>query len=231
MLGFVPAAIVLEEGDGDRREAENAWMVAMRAAGLALRNRAEPHLGRQVHCASTRELISRQQTGRPKPAGHGDAVSAALRGKPRPWSSEGRARVAATQFKPGENTFAALPHETQEQVREKARRRWDGTPAEERSRAATARNEAAWARRTADERAAVGAKISAGRMAAPPALRSQRASAAARAAVDKPGGRERLGAQVRGWWASLTPEARDAYLAKRTAALRAAKAAKRAGNV
>lgn len=87
-------------------------------------------------------------------------MSDASKGKPHNWTEDGRARAAATQFKPGVNTFETLSLDAQERIRAAGRRIWEGISQEERSRMATERNHAYWDRATSEERSQRGDKIS-----------------------------------------------------------------------
>lgn len=145
----------------DARLAEVKWIQDSLRSGMQLQNRitwlADGTFGASEE---TREKLSRVSRGKPKPPGFGAKLSAITKGRPHQLSPEVRANMARTQFKPGAGRFADKPAEEQQRLREIRRRNWDSIPAEERSRRAIERNRAAWSKRSPEERAAIGRRIS-----------------------------------------------------------------------
>lgn len=202
--GSKPKYVVLESGAGRDLgfDAELRWIAHFSERGILLVNKViTSNGGRATHCASTRARLSRIGRGKPKPVGFGERLSSLTKGKPRPQSS----KSIPTRFKPGRNTYAALTDEQRENWRAANKKLWDGMSPEERSKSATERNLATWARRTPEQRADFGAKIS-----------------------TAPGRGEKIRAAVTTNWASMTSEERATRGAAISAAKRAAFAARRA---
>ena len=201
---------VLEEGIGDDAgyAAELKWIRHFLDAGIWLANRAiwSSVSGRFTICDSTRERLSRINKGRAKTAEHRARISAANKGKSHNWSDEGERRLAATQFQPGQNTWAAFSDELKASRTAKVKSLWAAIPPEERSRRATERNEKAWSKYSPEQRAARGAAISAAKLA----------------------NGDRAAESVSASWSRLSPEARAARGAAISAGRLAAKA-RRAG--
>jgi hypothetical protein len=112
-----------------------------------------------LHTPESRGKMSAALRGKKKPEGFGARLSAVTKGRPHNVPAEKQASMARTQFKKGHQQFQKMPPEKQESIRESRRRQWDGISAEDRSRMATERNRAAWAKRTPEERAAIGRRI------------------------------------------------------------------------
>jgi predicted GIY-YIG superfamily endonuclease len=181
-LGYRPRMVVLETGRGDRIAAERRWIETYRLEGIALINKTAGGNGLQFASAQTRALISGLQKGRPKSAASKAKSSATQKGVPKNFSPDARRRMAVTQFKPGH----VISRDVYLANREAIARWWDGLSPEERTERARARSKAEWDARDAKERAAVGRKITAGRLAAStPEERSERARKAALAGVAK----------------------------------------------
>jgi len=198
--------------------------------GKRLRNLHPGGRGCREILQSTRDKLSAAGKGRRKPAGFGEKVSKAQKGKPKEFSPLGREAVKRTQFRKGHRNTP----EQRAKIEEAARRQWLDIPAKERSRRATQRNIAAWSKRDETARKVIGQNIRAGQMASMSSEeRSLMASRAARAAVaaDPEVFSKRTSSQVKGWWASLTPESKAEFIAKRAVKIAEAKARKKASVV
>jgi hypothetical protein len=88
--------LILEENPASPVDAEARWIAHYRALGAPLRNKADRG---KADAAGLQRL--REYARRPKSAETRARMSAALKGRPRNWSEEGRKRVEATQFRKG----------------------------------------------------------------------------------------------------------------------------------
>jgi uncharacterized protein YciI len=214
----------LEEGIGARAErdaSEHYWIEAFRQLGYKLANKTEGGDGGiETHSAETRTRLSEAMKGRIFTAEHREKIGKAHRGKI--VSQETRAKLSeALRHLSDDPAFL-------EQQAEYGRMATYGknVPVEERNAQLRAAYAEWVARHTEEERAAHRAKLSAARKRnISPEQRSALASLAAKARLEKDPGA--TGRQVRNWWASLSPEDREAYLARRTQAIRAAKLRKK----
>ncbi|SRR6266436_3083799 len=222
VLGYKPQVQVLETGVGvSRNDAESKWIKLYRRINPALSNKlTDTFGGRWVQTQASREHWSMIKKGKKKPDGWGERIGAVTRGKPHDWTPEGREAAAKTQFKPGRKRTA----QEDEKLYEGIRIMWDAIPHDQRSKMATARNNDAWAQRSPEERSAIGKKIAKARERnLSQERRSEISSQAARAAAAKPGAQSRLSSQVKNWWASLTPEAKAAFVSRRAEKIAAAR--------
>ena len=121
VLGYLPIHEIVDRCSENCREVERRWIERYRSLGCALRNIS---YGQGPHfCAeSTREKLRMIFTGRPMT--WGAKISATQKGQQRNWSDEGRRRVAATQFKPGESRLGSLSEEAQARHRAGSARAW-----------------------------------------------------------------------------------------------------------
>lgn len=155
--------VVLESGDDAECGllAELKWIDALKENGALLTNRVvRANGGARTHVESTRARLSRASKGRTLSEEHVRKVAAALKGKPHDWSEEGLAACRRTQFKPGVSALAKLSDEKKASRAAKLSAQWDDIPIEDRSRMATERNKAAWAKRTPEQIAALKKAIS-----------------------------------------------------------------------
>lgn len=215
VLGYKPEFQILEEGIGlDRHEAETRWIKYYLSIGVVIRNIMKESVGGRFVCAkSTREKISKANKGKKRSPGFGERIAAITRGKPHDLTPEIRAKMAKTQFKKGRKRRP----EDEEKLYEGIRAKWDSIPPDQRSAMATERNNTAWARRSSKERSAIGKKIAQTRAKNFTIEQlSEIASRNAKAAIADPNARTRLSSQVKNWWASLTPEAKAAFVSRRT---------------
>ena len=222
-FGFRPDHRILESGVGDAwSAAERKWIENYRGTGIV--NRSDGGRGAQSVALETRQKISAANKGRKMPPDWGSRISAKTKGKPHNWSEKGRAAIAITQFKAGDKLHP--------KAAEKNRRRFiemnEAKTPEQMSAEAKARNAVMWAARTPEERSANGRKIADARKRnLPPGRESEMARERGIAAAAKPGARERLGRQVSDWWASLSPESKATFVARRAVTIAAARARKR----
>jgi hypothetical protein len=214
----------LEEGSGTRAErdaSEHHWIDAFRRLGYRLANKTEGGDGGiETHSAETRARLSEAMKGRIFTDEHREKIGKAHRGKI--VSQETRAKISETLKQISDDPAF------REQQAEYGRRAIYGrnVPVEERNAQLRAAYVEWVAQHSDEERAAHRAKLSAARKRnLSPEQRSALASAAAKARLKKDP--EATGRQVRNWWASLSPEDREAYLTRRTQAIRAAKLRKK----
>lgn len=228
VLSFRPKYTILECGTDPfmRYHAEEKWMNHWRDAGAALRNIQSIKGGVLWAHESTRKKISAIHKGRRASKETRARMSAASKGVQRNWSEEGRKRLAKAHFKKGHYSWNDLSEEEKAKRQKRSRDSWNGIPIEQRSEMATKRNLDAWALRTAGRKSEIGQKIAATR--AKTHTKEQLSEIArnnAKAAFKKdPTAGKRCSNQVKAWWASMTPEIRADYLARRTAAIKGAKA-------
>jgi hypothetical protein len=153
-------------------------------------------------------------------------------GKPKQWSDVGRKNRERTQFKKGHELHLTRAKEKEDYRKARVQESWARIPKEERTRRARERNKRMWDSMTAKERSELGKKVAAARTRNHTKEElSEIASRRARKVFERNPDKERARSsnQVRNWWASLTPEDRASYLARRTEALRKAKASKKIG--
>jgi len=228
-LGYRPVPTILETGHSiEWRSAEHAWIERMRGEGLALTNKTVGRNGAQTHGDAARAKISAAARIAPRTADQYEKIAAAQRGRKKRWSAAGAEKVRGAGFAPGHRTWEALSDEQKEDHRERSRAQWRAIPSAERSAKARERTKKAWECRGPDQRKTVRRAISEGILRAiSPDERSRKASRAAKALfADGAEASANVSRSMRGWWANMTPEFRKEYLARRTAALVAAKKAK-----
>jgi len=149
-----------------------------------------------------------------------EELSQKQKGRARNWGVVGRAAVESTQFKKGHNNFADLSIETQEAIRERSRRNWDGISKEERSRRATERNLAMWSKRTEEEKARIYEKVSATQRQRGPSEKQKLTSKNNGLKLQaNPEMKEKLKSGREQFWRELVGERRVEFLAKRAAAI------------
>ena len=216
-LGSKPQYRELEHGTSDRGEAEHRWIETFRADGFVLTNKTAGGNGWQGLGPEARALVSAFQKGRPKSDQHRAKIKAALKGNTPAWSPEGLERAKASRFQPGNNSWAGL---TEEQ-RVKRISSLHPLTSEATSRASTAH----WAALTPEERTERLRKMHSARD--PDRLR-EAALNASRAASASPTAGKKISQARKAWWANMTPEDRADFLARRTIAIAAAKARKKA---
>lgn len=205
-------ADILKRSSGPGRlQAEHWWIERFRAAGYPLTNKTVGRNGNQGLSDESRALVSAFHKGRPKSPEHRAKIGAANRGKPRNWSPEGRARVEATQFKPGHrNTPEQL-----EVMLAATKGWWASIPPEERSQMISELNVKIW--RDPEARARRIEGLIHGHANTPAERRSEIAKVAGLALHAKypTAASERS----KRWWASLSSEERKDYLERRGVAI------------
>jgi hypothetical protein len=152
LLGFRPTYRIIARCRTNCRNVERQWIAYYRKRGFKLRN---IYYGQGPHFMSEASRMKLSLAFRGRPVTWGDKISAAQKGIKKNWSPLGRARVMATQFKQGENTWDRLTDDQKESLRQRAREQWKD-PAKA-ARMMNLRLGSAW--RTPDEQRQVTAKI------------------------------------------------------------------------
>jgi len=225
--GFV--ITILETGDSiEWRDAEHRWIAKMRAAGVALLNKTAGRNGVESLSKEAREKLSRWGRGRKKPDGHGAKVSAAQKGVPKTLTPEGRERLRDAGRRSG-HRWKCLSAEGRAAHSARSREQWAALSPEERVRRLRDLQATAWAGVTGEARSARGKKAAVTRTTG---AAGEKFSAAQSASLKQFYNEhrdiaQRRGDRIREWWASLSATDREAYIARRTVAIMAAKAAKR----
>lgn len=223
--------IVLEIVDSSEwKAAEHAWIQTFRELGLTMANKTEGGDGAETLSAELKAAISARQTGRKASEETRKRMSAAQKGKRKNWTLDGLERASATRIQPGTKPWNIFTPDMTEEEKEAIRERIRSGQTEEtiaRLAATTAENSRnAWAKYTPEQRAERVQHVSDGHLRRPKEDRIKTASAGGLALAAKdPGAASR---RVRTWWAQLTPEERESYLAKRTVAIREGHAKKKA---
>jgi hypothetical protein len=141
-LRFRPNYVVLETGvEGSWRDPEHCWLEHYRALGARLINRTVGRNGGEVLSDETRAKLSAAKRGHPVSAETRAKSADAQRGMPRNWTSEGRARIEASQFQPGHDRF------NRQQQSAAARQFWDNLRGDERDAFLKRRGQASGATR------------------------------------------------------------------------------------
>lgn len=152
----------------------------------------------------------------------------ALYGRPKCWSPEGKKNRERTQFKKGHKLHLVRTEAQEENRLRGVHESWAKISKEERTRRAKERNRKLWESMTPEQRRELGKKVAQARAKNHTAEElSEIASRNARKALEAPDARIRLSNQVRNWWASLSPEARRDYIARRAKRIADARRAKK----
>jgi hypothetical protein len=214
-LGFKPAWFPLEVGYGDRREAEHRWIEHYRSQGTVLLNKTVGGNGCQALNAASRALVGSYHRGRSRSEETKRRIKAALTGNCPAWTPEGLERAKLSRFQPGHMGWASFTPEKRATCLANIRKPQSSTHR-------SAYRKAACDTYTTEQRAAMTAQANAANAAMSPERRSKIAKIASDAAAADPNQRQRSSDTIRNWWANMTPEYRAEYLARRTAAIRAA---------
>jgi hypothetical protein len=101
--GNPPFWAVMETITGSQglRHAERKWMEYFESFGVVLLNKTKASSGVDIVSEDTRRLMSIQRKGRRPSRATIQKMKAALRGVPKNWTPEVRAKIERTQFKPG----------------------------------------------------------------------------------------------------------------------------------
>ena len=222
-LKYKPKFKILEEGQEKRFLAEEKWIHKLRADGFMLRNKADFFGGRQVHCESTKRLLSDLGKGRMHTPEARQKISDALKGRPHDWTAEGEKNASKTHFVKG--TYL-LSKESEQKRRKSLRKHWSNISKEKKSQILTTTNLKAWANRTDEQRSAIGKKIAATRLKNhTPEQLSEIAKRNGCAIMAKhPDIGQIAKNRMQNWWANMTPEYRKEYLARRAEKIREGKA-------
>lgn len=208
--GRRPIIEIIEIAGGNWEEREKFWIEKYDSTGARLFNKSEGGPGAKGIKRSKETIIK---------------MSLAQKGKARNWSPEGKARVQATQFKPGHYKWNDLGDEAKEKFISASKKQWEDIPPEERSAMATKRNLVAWNKRTPEERHAIGKKVAEARKRN---LGAERISEIARAGGKKayknhPEMAQKARERLKAFWRNMTPDQRKDYLDRRTKAICKAK--------
>lgn len=214
---------LLEKGDSDKVErdkAEHYWIDAYRKLGYKLANKTEGGDGVETISAEARAALSKRWKGRIVSPEHRAIISATHKGKV--LSAETREKLSAAAKRQFADPDSRQAHSeaTKANTTPEQRSEWGrlGGKAlmEKYPEAHITRMKEWWASMSAEEREAF-SKSRAAMISDEKRSEGSKAGAKLREARD-PGV---LGRQVKSWWASLSPEDREAYLSRRTKAIRA----------
>lgn len=229
VLGFRPAMQICETGNSNWRDAEHRWIEHFRKAGAPLINKTVGGNGAESLSAEARQHLSDIHRGKVVSAETREKRSRSTKGVPRPLSEHVReshrqkSGVASRKFWNSLSADERAAFLARKNVAIKAASQ---TP--EFKQKVSTNSKQWWGALSPEERIAFGNRVTAGKMKRPVEARQADARRAAQAALEKPGAKERLGGQVRNWWASLSPEKKAEFIAQRALKIAAAKAAKKA---
>ena len=195
-------AIILEVVEASEwRIAEHAWIEAFRDAGLTIANRTEG--GDGVETLNANQLAALAKGRRPHTEEELRKMSAAQKGKRKNWSAEGAQRVAENWIKPGTKPWNTFTPDMTEAGKEAIRQRIIANRTDEsrqRMSQGSLKANQSWSNYTAEERAARGRRIS---VVLKNSARLKEANARKGPAAS---------AQMKAWWANMTPEERAELL-------------------
>lgn len=218
--GRVITMEILQEGEGDESswtEHEKRWIKQYRELGHKLQNMNAGGGSKGYNSKETRAKLSYLFKGRP--VTWGDKIGAAMRGRPKNWSTEGRNRVEATQFK------GKPSPEIEAKRKENQRIAMLAMSPEKRNAAMVKANKNWWTKATPEQRAKRTESLVKGR---DPVKRSEISKRRADEYIVKhPEHRQIFGNRIKSFWANMTPEYRKEYLKRRGESIKAAKAAKK----
>jgi hypothetical protein len=219
------AVEILEKGSSiDWRDAEYFWIEKLRRSGFQLRNKTSGRNGVQSLTPESRLKISLLQRGKIVSPETRARIGRAQKGVAKSFSAEGEIRAQKTRFRPGHKNWELLSEKAKRSHRAAAKAQWERIPPGERSRLASERARAEWDSRSENERAKIGERISEGKRRA--ASYEERALAARVGGLalhaNDPEAAAQISRTMKSWWANMTPEYRLEYLARRTAARKAA---------